>query len=284
MLSKDRFVHKTPVRFDDLCIFGGKSARNLHFRPECGERRGKTDHHVVEEYGINRRKKSLLLSRNNLGDQSSQERRQHRFRNPLQPRIVGKSLLPHEPVKFGKCDSIMEECGVFLPQSSERWQIGVFRRRRIPPCPDLRECMFSCRSPENILASIVVCNERMLQTKPIRNRANARSFESSFGELGNGSVENRAPRLQRALLFGSFARTPPPLHGQFHLCALPHVHWLTQLRRRRQGRHALGDPPCPLFILAIRRDCSCCSQRRSSPAEHSRGAAPWQARRYIRRC
>src|SRR5258705_12425116 len=214
MFSKDRFVHKAPVRFDDLSIFGGQSARNLHFRPESGERRGKTNHHVVEEDGINRRKESLSLSRNNLGDQSSQERRQYRFRNPLQPRVVGKSLLPHEPVKFGKCDGVTEERGVFLPQSSERWQIGVFWRRRIPPCPDLRERMFSRRSPEYVLASVVVRDERMLQTKPIRNRANARSFESPFGELRNAGVQDRASRLKRALLFGSLSWTPPPLHGR----------------------------------------------------------------------
>src|SRR5258707_11013895 len=164
MVSKDLFVHKAPVRFDDLCIFGGQSARNLHFRPESGERRGKTDHHVVEEDGINRRKESLFLGRNNLGNQSSKERRQYRFRNPFQPRIIGKRLLPHEPVKFGKCDGVTEEGRVLLPQSSERWQIGVFWRRRIPPSSDLRERMFSRRSPEYVLPSVLVCDERMLQT------------------------------------------------------------------------------------------------------------------------
>ena len=125
--------------------------------------------------------------------------------------------------------------------------------------------------PEDILAAIVVGDERMLQTKPIRNRANARPFESPFGELRNGSVEDRAPRFKRALLFGSFARTSPPLRGHFHLCALRHIHWLTQLQGRRQGRHALTttapnfitgccfvatpqyDPACPLFILEVRR-------------------------------
>jgi hypothetical protein len=181
----------------------------------------------VEQDGINRGKESLSLGRNNLGDQSSKKRRQDRFRNPLQPRTVRKRFLPHEPVKFGKCDSVAEERRVFLPQSSERWQIGVFWRRRIPPCPDLLERMLSRRSPENVLASVVVCNERMLQTKPICNRANARSFEPPFGELRNGGVQDRASRLQRALLFGSLARTSPPLHGRFQLCALRHAHWLT---------------------------------------------------------
>ena len=163
--------------------------------------------------------RSLFLSRNDLGINRPKQRRQHRFRNPLQPRIVGKRFLPHEPVKFGKCDGVAEERGVFLPQSGERRQIGVFRRRSVPPCPDLRERMLGRRSPENVLASVVVCDERMLQAKPICNRANARPFKSSFGELGNGSVQDRASRLERALLFGPLARTPPPLHGRFQLCA-----------------------------------------------------------------
>ena len=34
MFSKDRFVHEAPIRFDDLWIFGGQSARHLHFRPK----------------------------------------------------------------------------------------------------------------------------------------------------------------------------------------------------------------------------------------------------------
>src|SRR5258708_2103978 len=103
--------------------------------------------------------------------------------------------------------------------------------------------MFSRRPPEYVLASVVVCDERMLQTKPICNRANARSFESPFGELRNGGVQDRASRLKRTLLFGSLARAPPPLHGRFQLCALLHVHWLTRLQGTRQERHA---PSCRL--------------------------------------
>jgi hypothetical protein len=48
MSSKDRLVHKAPVLLDGLRILGGQSARNLHFRPESGERRREADHHVVE--------------------------------------------------------------------------------------------------------------------------------------------------------------------------------------------------------------------------------------------
>src|ERR1700692_1662051 len=84
--------------------------------------------------------------------------------------------------------------------------------------------MFSRRSPENVFASVVVCDERILQTKSFCNRANARAFESSFGELRNCRIQDRASCLKRALLFGSLARTPPPLHGRFQLCALRHVH------------------------------------------------------------
>src|SRR5258708_40128743 len=100
--------------------------------------------------------------------------------------------------------------------------------------------MFSRRPPEYVLASVVVCDERMLQTKPICNRANARAFESPFGELRDGRVQDRASRLKRALLFGSLARTPPPLPGRFQYCALRHGHWLSRLLGWRQGRHELS--------------------------------------------
>src|ERR1700722_18411238 len=58
---KNRFIHQTPVRFDDFRILSGQSACNLHFRSEPRERGGKTDHHIVEEYGIDRRKKTFFL-------------------------------------------------------------------------------------------------------------------------------------------------------------------------------------------------------------------------------
>src|SRR5450631_2809985 len=95
--------------------------------------------------------------------------------------------------------------------------------------------MFSRRSPENVFASKMVCNERMLQTKPFCNRTNARAIESSFGEFRNRRVQDRAPRLKRALLLGSLARTPPPFHSRFQVCALRHDHWLTRLQEKNQG-------------------------------------------------
>src|SRR6202051_1063337 len=101
--------------------------------------------------------------------------------------------------------------------------------------------MFSRRSPENVFASVVVCDESSLQRKSFCNRANARAFESSFGELRNCRIQDRASCLKRALLFGSLARTPPPLHGQFQLCALRHVHWLTRLQEKRQGASCTND-------------------------------------------
>ena len=127
----------------------------------------------MEEDGIDRRKEALLLSRNNLRNQSSQKRRQYRFRNPLQPRIVGQRFLTHEPVKFRKCDSVTEERSVFLSQSDERWQIGAFWRRNIPAGLYLRECMLGRRPPENVFGSIVIRDEWMLQAEPICNGANA---------------------------------------------------------------------------------------------------------------
>src|SRR6266851_7975898 len=116
--------------------------------------------------------------------------------------------------------------------------------------------MFRRRSPESVFASIVVCDERMLQTKPICNRANARSFKSPIGELRNGSVQDRASRLKRALLFGSLARTPPPLDGRFQFCALRHVS-LANTIAGETPRVSCADDYCGddlLLLVATRLD------------------------------
>jgi hypothetical protein len=236
MHAKNRLVHQTPVRFDYFRILGGQSACDQHFRSEPRERGGKTDHHIVEEDGIDRRKETLFLSRNNLRNQSSQKRRQYRFRDPLQPRIVGQRFLTHEPVKFRKCDGVTEERSVFLPQSGEWRQIGVFRRRNIPAGLDLRECMLGRCPPENVFGSIVISDEWMLQAKPICNGANACPLKSSFSKLRNGGVQDRGSRLERSLLFGPLAWMPASPRGRCHLRLLRHSRWLTQSRGRRQGK------------------------------------------------
>ena len=178
----------------------------------------------------------MLLSRNNLRNQSSQKRRQYRFRNPLQPRIVGQRFLTHEAVKFRKCDSVTEERSVFLSQSGERWQTGVFWRRNIPAGLYLRECMLGRCPPENVFGSIVICDEWMLQTEPICNRANACPLKSSFSKLRDGSVQDRGSRLERSLLFGPLAWMPAPPRDGCRLRFLHHFRWLTQSRGTRQGR------------------------------------------------
>jgi len=41
----------------------------------------------------------------------------------------------------------------------------------------LRESMLCCRSPEKVLAAIVISDQRMLEAEPVGDGANARSFE-----------------------------------------------------------------------------------------------------------
>jgi hypothetical protein len=245
MHAKNRFVHQTPVRFDYFCILCGQSACDQHFRSEPRERGGEADHHIVEEDGIDRRKETLFLSRNNLRNQSSQKRRQHRFRNPPQPRVVGQRFLTHEPVKFRKCDSVTKERSVFLSQSGEPWQIGVFWRRNIPAGLYLRKCMLGRRPPENVFGPVVVCDEWMLQTEPICNRANACPLESSFSKLRNGGVQDRGSRLERSLLLGPFAWMSAPPRG--HLRFLRHFRWLTQSR----AKGALRERYTPATAAAV---------------------------------
>src|SRR4029077_396547 len=126
---------------------------------------------------------------------------------------------------FWKCDSVTEERCVFLSQPGQRLQIGALRCRSIPAGLYLRECMLGRRPPENVFGSIVVCDERMLQTESTRNRANACPLESSFSKLRDGGVQDRGSRLERALLFGPLAWRPTPPRGRSLLRLLRHFRW-----------------------------------------------------------
>src|ERR1700730_3711413 len=113
-------------------------------------------------------------------------------------------------MKFRKRDRIAEKSGVLLAQPRQRRQIRLLRRRNIPLVANLCEGMLRCRPPENVLAAIVIGDQRMLLAEPIGDGANARSLESSLGKFRDGGIEDRGSRLDRALLFGSLARALSP--------------------------------------------------------------------------
>jgi hypothetical protein len=104
-------------------------------------------------------------------------------------------------MKFWKSDGIAKKSRVFLTQPRQRRQVGSFRRRDVPLRAYLREGMLRSRPPEDVLAAIVIGNQRMLQAKPIGDGANACSFESPFGEFCNRGIEDRDSRLNRALAY-----------------------------------------------------------------------------------
>jgi len=164
----------------------------------------------MKENGIDGGKETLFLSLDDLRQQSSQKRSQDRFSHPFQPWIIRQGFLAHEPMKFRKCDGIPEKSGVLLTQPRQRRQIGSFGQRNIPLVPYLRESMLRCRPPQDVLAAIVIGDQRMLQAEPIGDNANARPFESPFGKFRDRGIEDRSSRLNRALLFGSLARAVSP--------------------------------------------------------------------------
>ncbi len=100
-------------------------------------------------------------------------------------------------MKLGECDCVAKQRGVFLAQSGKRRQVGIFRRRTIPPCPDLFERMLGRGPPQDILAAIMICDQRMLQAEAVCDGANAGPLKS-------------ASRLERALLLGPLARALSP--------------------------------------------------------------------------
>src|ERR1700730_16390042 len=69
--------------------------------------------------------------------------------------------------------------------------------------------MLRCGPPENVLAAIMIGDQRMLQADPIGDGANARCFESSLGKFRDRGIENCTSGLDRTLLFGPLARALP---------------------------------------------------------------------------
>jgi hypothetical protein len=120
LFAEDHLVNQTPIRFDNLRVFGGQSTCNLHFRPELRERGGKAYHHIMKESGIDGGKETLFLSLNDLTQQSPQKRSQDRFSHPFQPWIIRQGFLAHEPMKFRKRDGVPEKSGVLLTQPRQR--------------------------------------------------------------------------------------------------------------------------------------------------------------------
>src|SRR5258708_34396504 len=88
--------------------------------------------------------------------------------------------------------------------------MGSFGPKNTPLFLYLRKSLCRARPPQNVLAAIVIGDQRMLQAEPIGDNANARSFESPFGKFRDRGIEDRGSRLNRALLFGSLARALSP--------------------------------------------------------------------------
>src|ERR1700750_1015703 len=85
LLSEHHLLNQVPIGFDNLWVFGGQSACNLHFGPELRERGGQANHHIMKQNGIDGGKETLLLSRDDLRQQSRQKRSEDRFSHPFQP-------------------------------------------------------------------------------------------------------------------------------------------------------------------------------------------------------
>jgi hypothetical protein len=109
---------------------------------------------------------------------------------------------------------------VLLAQPLQRRQIPTFGRI-IPFAANLCEGVFGRGTPEDVLAAIMVGDQRMLQSDPIGNRTNTCPLETRRGKFSDRGVEDRHPRLDGALLFGSLARTTGP--NGYHLGFLYHL-------------------------------------------------------------
>jgi hypothetical protein len=77
----------------------------------------------------------------------------------------------------------------------------------VPLLADLLESVFGGGTPKNILVAEMVGDQRMLEPGSIGYDADTGSVEAFFGELRQGSVQDGAPRIDRALLLGALLRS-----------------------------------------------------------------------------
>ena len=161
----------------------------------------------------------------------------------------------------------------------------ILRRGHIPRGPYLREGMFGGRPPQNILAAIVIGDQRMLQAEPIGDGANARAVKSLFSKFRDCGIEDRGSRLDRALLFGSLARAAGAGLVFFGISAsMLMAHKITWPQRRDRRRRLISlrrqasavrrpcrmPPPCWQSRAARRHRCRVPSRRRASQGPRRR--------------
>jgi hypothetical protein len=77
----------------------------------------------------------------------------------------------------------------------------------VPLVANLLESVFGGSTPKNVLVAEMVGDERMLQPGSLRDDTDTGSLEALFGELRQGSVQDGAPRIHRALLLGALLRS-----------------------------------------------------------------------------
>jgi len=187
-------------------IVGRKLAGNAHFGAEFRERGGQADHHVVKEDRLDFREMAGRLERRDLGHEAIEERHDHVVRRPFEPRIFGAAFLAHEAVKFREGDGVLENRSVLGAQPVEGRELGGALVEPVPCLSDLTESELGGRAPEDVLATKVIGNERVLEPRSMRDCADAGRSEPFLSELRQRSIKNRASRVDGPSLFGPLLR------------------------------------------------------------------------------
>src|SRR5437868_5117292 len=75
----------------------------------------------------------------------------------------------------------------------------------VPRFANALERVLGDRAPQDVLAGIVVCDQRMLKTGALRDASNARRLETLFREFDQRRLQNRRAGSLRPLLLSAFS-------------------------------------------------------------------------------
>jgi len=93
--------------------------------------------------------------------------------------------------------------GLACAQALERGQVAFLGRALVPLESDALERVFCDRLPEQVLAGIVVGDQRMLKAGALRDAAYARRLETLLRKLGERRLQDGRASRMRTLLLGA---------------------------------------------------------------------------------
>src|SRR5579864_1046965 len=158
----------------------------------------------MEDDGFALGQRAFFLCSTNLWQQPVNQGLEHRICEPLQPRAIAQEFLKHEAMELRIVDREFKQGLVHPFHVVCGTDSGRLRQIGVPLVTNMFEDVFGYLLPKNVFRTVVVGDERVLQSDPVRDTAYARSLKALRGEFRKRGIQDGGTRLLRTLLL----RTP----------------------------------------------------------------------------